>query len=74
MVEWDRKRFLPCLSHYEGLQIDLYLDPALFCVGDPGHVRAGPLKVISIPKSDADAAVAQSTIQIFAERTTAPEM
>lgn len=72
MVEWDRKWFLPCLSHYEGLQIDLYLNPALFCVGNPGHVRAGLLKVISIPKSDA--AAAQSTIQIFAERTTAPEM
>lgn len=72
MVEWDRKRSLPCLSHCEGLQIDLYLNPALFCVGDPGHVRAGPPKVISIPESAA--AVAQSTIQIFAERTTAPEM
>lgn len=44
-------------------QIDLYLNPALFCFRDPPHVRAQPLKVISIPKSAA--AVAQSTIQIF---------
>lgn len=33
-------------------QIDLCLNPALFCVRDPRHVSTQPLKVISIPKSD----------------------